>query len=711
NGNAIASGQELAGITNSDTEYPHFNLTYKPNLDSNKFDLLANHSAGAIAHEHTILTGYDTFDFVAKDASLQSDPVTVNIIVNPVNDAPIPSPDELTFSLDEDTTYKFDVLKSVWSDWNMGYSDVDVDTNGAGDQLAELKIIDVPDKGVLKLNLVNVTVNQEIPLSQLSQMTYHPVANENNEFVGGSAVNLTEYTSFTVKIKDDGDYGAYNLNPYSNLVTIKLSVNPINDLPIFAFTAESAGSDATNGIIGFDQNDVMMVEVDEDFTGNKILSITSSAQTADEDLNQTTTYSLSPDPSTVDFATVVWNSSTEQVEISAITNKNGTQTFVLTATDDGAGEGLNVNTHSETFILTVKPVNDEPVFDFDPSHMDPGDPTEVTLNEDFANIHTVGILGSSLIVPNDENGQTVNYSLTPDPAAIGFANISIDSASGQVSINAIPNLHGQINLTVVATDDGPTALTIEDSTDDENSYSKTFTLIIEEVNDAPVVRQDVLEGQRASATISDGQYNGMSDSVLATIDSGQGQYVVPVTTTEDTDIQIQLSAADVDDLTTGTASNLVYSLAAGTTAHGSVSLNGDVVTYEPDDDYNGSDSFTFSVTDGELSESTVVSLTITEVNDEPEFSLSPDVTVDEDFSTTQSVTVVADSIPSDELTSSGGHGYVTYTLTPSTVDFATVTLDNSSGLVEISSIANKNGTQLFTLTAEDDGPDDGSNVN
>ncbi|RVU84135.1 hypothetical protein EOL70_11640 [Leucothrix sargassi] len=78
---------------------------------------------------------------------------------------------------------------------------------------------------------------------------------------------------------------------------------------------------------------------------------------------------------------------------------------------------------------------------------------------------------------------------------------------------------------------------------------------------------------------------------------------------EDSSIEITLNASDADGdaltFTTTTASN------------GSVSLLGNIATYTPNANFNGSDSFSFTVSDGELSASADVSIDVAAVDDLP----------------------------------------------------------------------------------------------
>lgn len=99
-----------------------------------------------------------------------------------------------------------------------------------------------------------------------------------------------------------------------------------------------------------------------------------------------------------------------------------------------------------------------------------------------------------------------------------------------------------------------------------------------------------------------------------------------VTTPEETALPITLVATDVD----GDA--LTYAI-VDQPAHGSVILVGNVATYTPALDFNGTDSFTFMANDGELdSEMAVVTITVTPVNDDP-------VAIDDAYETDEDTTL------------------------------------------------------------------------
>ena len=93
--------------------------------------------------------------------------------------------------------------------------------------------------------------------------------------------------------------------------------------------------------------------------------------------------------------------------------------------------------------------------------------------------------------------------------------------------------------------------------------------------------------------------------------------IAPASTTtlaEDSTTTITLSGSDAD----GAVSALTYQITAQPN-NGVATINGNIVTYTPNANYNGSDSFAFSVTDGDnaTSEPAIVNIAISPVNDAP----------------------------------------------------------------------------------------------
>ncbi len=178
-------------------------------------------------------------------------------------------------------------------------------------------------------------------------------------------------------------------------------------------------------------------------------------------------------------------------------------------------------------------------------------------------------------------------------------------------------------------------------------------------------------------------YNG-ADSLAYTVSDGQGGTVnatlnlaviaendVPlavadsVTTAEDTvkvfDVAVvaALAANDTDvDGDTLTVTGLV----AGPTAHGALVNNNGTYTYTPALNYNGADSFSYTVSDGHGGTALgTVNLTVTPVNDAPEgaWSAPPETLAFGDLRTLVATTAIARSFTSADFNGDGNLDFAT----------------------------------------------------
>jgi len=214
-----------------------------------------------------------------------------------------------------------------------------------------------------------------------------------------------------------------------------------------------------------------------------------------------------------------------------------------------------------------------------------------------------------------EDTPTVIDALANDINALqpGFAPVIVNAPShGQVTINpSNPDL-GQLGSFSYTPDKdwyGEDTFTYKLSDSRVDSNLATVTLTVTPVNDAPVV----------------------ADSA--------------VTLAEDATVTIDLLslAVDVDSRT-------LASVIVSDPAHGSLGRNTDGNwVYTPDGNYNGTDSFTYKVNDGELdSNLATVTLDITPVNDAPTAG-DQSLTADEDTPITGSLLAVAADIDSTLL--------------------------------------------------------------
>ncbi|CAM5224899.1 tandem-95 repeat protein [Alishewanella longhuensis] len=414
-----------------------------------------------------------------------------------------------------------------------------------GDSLAYV-LSTAPSNGALVLN------------PDTGTFTYTPNANYNGS------------DSFVVTISD-GQGG-------STTSTVTLNVTPVNDAPVSADQTLSTQEDtALNGAI-----------VANDIDGDNLA------------------YSLTTSPAN---GTLVLNADSGTFTYTPNANYNGSDSFVVTISDGQGGSTTS------TVTLNVTPVNDAPVS---------ADQTLSTQEDTALN---------GAIVANDIDGDNLAYSLTTSPAN-GTLVLNADSGTFTYTPNA--NYNGSDSF-VVTISDGQ-----------GGSTTSTVTLNVTPVNDAPV---------SADQTLS---------------------------TEEDTALNGAIVADDID------GDDLAYSLSTSP-ANGTVVLNAETgtFTYTPNANFNGSDSFVVTISDGQGGSTTsTVTLNVTPVNDAP---VSADQTLSTEEDTALNGAIVADDIDGDDLA---------YSLSTSPAN-GTVVLNAETGTFTYTPNANFNGSDSFVVTISD----------
>jgi hypothetical protein len=168
-----------------------------------------------------------------------------------------------------------------------------------------------------------------------------------------------------------------------------------------------------------------------------------------------------------------------------------------------------------------------------------------------------------------------------------------------------------------------------------------------------------------------------------------------VSTNEDTPLAITLSATDID------GDPLAYAIVSGPVNGTLTGLEPDL-TFTPDLDFNGIDSFTFKVNDGEFdSGEATVTITVTPVNDVPKFVKGNDQEVDEDAGP-QAITGWATAVsagPDDE----SGQILTFIVSNDDTALFLVQPAISADGTLSYTSAADASGSAIVTVTLSDDG--------
>ncbi|PYL45937.1 MAG: hypothetical protein DMF40_14250 [Verrucomicrobia bacterium] len=250
---------------------------------------------------------------------------------------------------------------------------------------------------------------------------------------------------------------------------------------------------------------------------------------------------------------------------------------------------------------------------------------------------------------------------------------------------------------VTTNEDNPKAITLSGS--DPNKDALTYTVTSNPSHGA-------LSGTAPNVTYTPNvNYNG-SDSFTFKVNDGQVDSadatvsitVTPVndapvadpqsvTTNEDTAKAITLNASDTD------GNGLVF-IITNNPLHGNLTGTAPNVTYTPNANYNGTDSFKFKVNDGTVdSDEAIVSITIAPVNDAPAAN-ADSVATNED--TAKAIVLTGSDIDGDALSfsiaSGPSHG----------------TLSGTAQNVTYTPSVNYNGSDSFTFKVNDGKVDSGA---
>ncbi|HCG7375066.1 TPA: tandem-95 repeat protein, partial [Vibrio parahaemolyticus] len=528
--------------------------------------------------------GDATITYIVTDGDL-TDEAKVTVTVTPVNDSPVAVDD--TVSTQEDTVVPIDVLPN----------DSDVD----GDKLS-IQSASVPEAQG-KVEIVD------------GKLVFTPAENFNGD------AEIT-YTVTDGELTDEAK--------------VTVTVNPVNDVPTIKVDAvESITEDAVS-------TDTVVATLTVRDTDTPEDQLTVSLE------NNSNGY----------FVLVGDEVKLTQAGVDAVNNDelNLKDLTISASVSDGVNPTAN-----DSDSLIVNRVNDAPVAKDDIA----------TTQEDTA--VTIDVL------PNDSDVDGDKLSI--QSASVPEAQGKVEIVDGKLVFTPAENFHGDAEITYTLTDG---ALTDQ----------ATVNVTVNAVNDTPVVESNLADQTLAEDftpyTIDlntafsdvdnvDGELTfsvSGNSNVLVSIENGiatisptadwNGSEILTFKATdpsgESISQTVNFTVAPVADIVADKATvvedtptiikvlgndtfeggDQVVSLDTNNgPANGTVSVNPDgSVTYTPKDNYHGTDSFTYIVTSGGVSESTTVNVDVTPVNDAP--------VAKDDIATTQEDTAVTiDALPND----------------------------------------------------------------
>lgn len=201
-----------------------------------------------------------------------------------------------------------------------------------------------------------------------------------------------------------------------------------------------------------------------------------------------------------------------------------------------------------------------------------------------------------------------------------------------------------------------------------------------------------IETDTFSYTATDGKDPSNPATVTITITGFTAQNDAPIanndssTTNEDTAVTINVRANDTDP--NGDALTIT---AVSNPTHGSAAIVSGQVRYQPSANHNGQDSFTYTISDGQLTDSAVVSVTVTPINDAPTANVDT-------YSTNMNTTLNGTSVLLNDADVDGDT--LIATAPGNTTQGGSVSM-NGNGIFTYTPANNFSGTDSFTYTASD----------
>jgi len=597
--------------------------------------------------------GTDSFTYRAYDGTAYSNLATVTITVNPVNDPPVARDD--SYSTNEDTGLSV-AAPGVLT------NDTDVD----GDPLTAVWVSG-PSHGSLTLNA-------------------------NGSFIYTPNANYNGTDSFT--------YKAYDGTAYSNLATVTITVNPVNDPPVARDDSYSTNEDTALSVAA-----PGVLTNDTDVDGDPLTAVwVSGPSHGSLTLNANGSFIYTPNA-----------------------NYNGTDSFTYRAYDGTAYSNL------ATVTITVNPVNDPPVA---------VDDSYVTLEDTVLNVGAPGVLG------NDYDAD--NPVMVRLAAASGLTAILVSGPShGTLTLNP----DGSFTYTPDLDFNGTDSFTYKAYDGEAYSTVATVTITVAGVNDSPVARNDSyntsedtalsvsapgvlgndndVDGDPLTAVLVSGpanatsftlnpdgsfnyapkaNFNGADSFTYKAYDGSAYSNVATVTITvmavddspvanndsysTNEDISLTVGAPGVLGNDTDVEGDALSAILVSNPLYGTLSLNADgSFTYMPNLNFNGNDSFSYKAFDGSAySNVAMVTITVNPVNDPP-------VARDDSYSTNEDtgLSVAAPGVLTNDTDVDGDPLTAVWVSGPS---HGSLTL-NANGSFIYTPNANYNGADSFTYRAYD----------
>ncbi|WP_299692465.1 Ig-like domain-containing protein [uncultured Tateyamaria sp.] len=665
--------------------------------------------------------GTDTITYIAEDPEGNQTEGTITVTVAPVNDAPDAVND--VAETDEETPVTIDVLANdtdVDGD-DLTITAASVPTEQGTVDIVGNQLVFTPAEDFFGEATISYSIEDGNGGTDVAEVTV-TVNNVNDDPVAVDDIAETdEDTPVTIDVLDndedaDGDdLTILNATVPADQGTVEIVNNELVFTPAENFNGPATitytvddgngGTDEGQALVNVGAvNDGPTANDDTETTDEDTpvtIDVIGNDEDPDGDDLTITAASVPADQGTVDIVN-------NELVFTPAENFNGEATISYSITDGNGG------TDSAEVLVTVNPVNDDPVA---------VDDIETT-DEDVAVV--VDLLGNDSDVDGDD---------------LTIASLSVDPAEGTV----VDNGDGTVTFTPALNFNGPATITYTVSDGNGGTDEGEAVISVGAVNDSPVAEDDTAETDEdtpvtisvldndsdpdgdplsvVSATVPPEQgtveivndelvftpaddFNGEA-TITYTITDGNGlndtaDVVVTVNPVNDAPVTVD-DVAETDEDTPVTIDPLAndsdpdgdpLEISGTPTAdNGTVTVNPDgTIEYTPDADFNGTDTITYIATDpnGNETEGTIT-VTVTPVNDAPD-------AVDDSDTTDEDTPVIVDLLANDTDVDGDDISVVEATVP---ADQGTLE-ENPDGTFTFTPAPDFNGTATITYTIEDE---------
>lgn len=572
--------------------------------------------------------GSDSFTFTVQDGSLSSTG-TILINVTGVNDAPVANDQSL--SVPEDGSLPITLtgsdidlntllyslvntpvngtLSGTGRNWtytpNLNYNGNDsftfqVNDGLANSNVATISITVTPVNDAPIAEDQSLTTNEDTPLPitlsatdvENSALTYAVQSVPAQGVLTGTAPNFTYTPNSNYQGADSFTFHASDGTTSSNVATIFITINPVNDAPVVNDQTLTTDEDTALGIL--------LTGNDPDGDALTYLLVSAPAHGAISGVFPAITYT--PD-----------------------LNYSGSDSFTFKANDGTA------DSNTGTVSITVQAKNDAPIALDQTLDYQLNAPRAITLTA--IDLDNDPLSFTILTLPTNGNltGVAPNITYTPNLGFVGTDQFTFQVNDGTINSNIATvtlSLDNSVNDPPIATDqnvtlaeDTPTSIALGAA--DPEGAPLTYTIASQPVNGTlsgtgSVVIYSPAANYSGSDSFTFSVNDGVSNSNTATV----SLIINPVndaptasansfTVNEDTELAITLVGNDID------LDNLTYTIVTPP-AHGTLTGTPPGLTYQPELNFNGLDNFTFRVNDGSLNSNIAgISITVLSINDPP----------------------------------------------------------------------------------------------